>query len=197
MAKAATRHKGRTDPLDVRDGPNDEFRTHFDVVRRAGGGERTQPKIEQLLRTRYIRPEQSEAARRFQHDYLKGVIGHGRSCIDIGTGGGGDHQPSMDRIDALSRHNKAKEALEATRGPRMPGSGGNSTQILVFICVEDMAFSSVALRAGVSDELMKSWVAQLLTVLAGYYADLDRREGRETTVYTQDAAEKRFEPELK
>jgi hypothetical protein len=123
-----------------------------------------------------------------------GVVGYGMSSLEMSSGGGGDGHPSMGRLDALTRFKEAAKILAEARCPRLPK--GSSADLLIMVCAEDQAFSAVAGMAGVSDEVIKSWIAQILTVLANHYHKLDRTAGRETTVYTAEAALKRFEPEL-
>ncbi len=187
----------RSEELNPLDGPTEQFRQHTDITDRANvPGKKIFSKVEQLLRGNYIQPEHSEAGRRFTDDYLKGVVGRSRSCIDIDiSGGGGDGMPSLERLEASGRFKAAAVALAESKGPTMPG--GTSADLLVIVCVENCAFSQVALRAGVSDEVVKSWIAQLLAVLAGHYARVDRVAGKSSTVYTKEIALKKFDPEVK
>lgn len=181
--------------LEPRDGPNVEFKEHHDVTERKAGGKRVLSRLEQLLAGHYIKAEQSEAGRRFTNDYLKGCVGRGRSCLDIDPGGGGDGYPSETRLDASARFAAASRALESAKGPKLPG--GSCADLLVKCCVEDEPFARIAKRAGIADEVVKSWIASLLTVLAGHYHAEDQIDGRSTTICNYQAALKRFEPEVK
>jgi hypothetical protein len=177
-----------------RDGPTHEFENHHDTTDHAGG-RRVHTKLEQLLRTRYISPEQSEAGRRFVHDYLKGVVGRGRSCLDIsGAGGGGDGHPSPDRLIAAGRLMDAARALIAASAPHLAGE--RPVDLLVASCVEDQAFSLIAMRGGISDELAKAWVSQSLGILAAHYAEVDRVAGKSSTTQNYAEALKRYDPPL-
>lgn len=182
------------DELDPRDGPTKQFLQHHDVTNRAGG-KRVFPKLEQLLRGNYIEPEHCEAGRRFTRAYLKGQIGRGRSCLDIVSRGSGDGHPSPDRLEAFTELREAIQALIDANSPAMHGK--TAADLLIACCVEELPWSTIATRAGVSDEVVKSWAAQALTVLAGHYARVDRISGRSTTQYTKEQALKRFDPEFK
>jgi hypothetical protein len=77
--------------MDPRDGPTEQFERHHDVVERSGkcGGKRVRWRLEGMLLSGFISPEQADAGRRFAIDYLKGIVGRGRSCLDITPSGGG------------------------------------------------------------------------------------------------------------
>ena len=181
--------------LDPRDGPTDKFKAHHDTTdRKEGGGKRIYRKLEQLLRTDYIQPEQCEAGGRFSVDYLKGEVGRGRSCLDIATRGNGDGHPSADRIEAATRFREAIEALDESQCHAPPG--WTPADMLIACCVEELAFSTIAQRANVSDDAIKSWISQALAVLVGHYNRIDKAAGRSSTQYTKEAALKRFDPSL-
>jgi hypothetical protein len=180
--------------IDDRVGPTDAFLNHHDITDRRGG-KRVLTRLQQLLASRHVGPTQSEAGRRFTIDYLKGSVGRGRSCLDIDPSGRGEGFPSEERLDASARYNAARVVVEEAGGPRLPG--GTSTDLLILSCVEDTSFSELASRGGISAEVIKSWISQLLTVLAAHYAAVDRISGKSTTVYTYEGAIARFEPEVK
>jgi hypothetical protein len=197
--KSRKAHRSEFHPssaLDPRDGPTAKFVEHHDVISRGGGeGKRVYSKIEMLLRTRHVTPEQSEAGRRFTIDYLTGRVGAGRSCLDMSaSGGGGDGHPSMHRIEASGRVGDAKVALDAAKCHTFGGQ--TAFDILVSVCIRDVPFSAIATAAEVSDETAKSWIAQYLAVLTAHYEGVDKRKGLSTTAYTQDAALKRYDPVL-
>ena len=69
------------------------------------------------------------------------------------------------------------------------------TAVMVQFCVDDTPLREIAAETmNVSDKTAKRKVCEYLAELAAHYEDVDRRQGRSTTVYTREAALRRFEP---
>ena len=210
FAAAVKKAKGKpcaSQPIDPRDGPTKQFEAKHETITRGHSfGRRVYTKLERLLRTRFIRPEESEAGLRFKRDCEKGDMPHGRSCLDTSSGGGGDGHPSMGRLDAARRFMDAKHALDNMDD--LPRSKFiKPSRILTFFCIYDTAYIKLAEMAcvaenpkgdgeekQVTEDQVKSWVCQYLKVLAAYYAEIDRKGGRSTTSYSVEQALSHFDP---
>lgn len=197
FAAAVKKAKGKSpipQPIDPRDGPTKQFQAKHETIARGHScGRRIYSKLERLLRMGVIQPDESEAGRRFKHDCEKGDMPHGRSCLDISAGGGGDGHPSMERLDAARRFMDAKQALNDTVG--LPRSEFiKPAAMLTLFCVNDTSYPKIAERAWISEDKVRSWIGQYLKVLASYYAEIDRKSGKSTTSYSRDQALSRFDP---
>lgn len=180
--------------LEPRDGPTEEFREHIDVTDRVAGGKKVFSKLEQLLISRQIEPEQSEAGRRFARDYLKGNVGRTSCSLNASTGGRGSDGMTDVRLDACRRLDEAVKALEVARPSRM--KRGRAGELLIELCVNNTSYVQLARSFMVSKELVKDWIFELLAVLAAHYERIDEANGRSSTAHTYQAALKRFEPEI-
>lgn len=188
------RSSSESSVLEPRDGPTEEFREHIDVTDRAAGGKKVFSKLEQLLISRQIGPEQSEAGRRFAHDYLKGSVGRTSSSLNVSMAGRGSDGMTDVRLDACRRLDEAVTALEKARPARM--ARGRAGELLIELCVNNTSYTQLARSFKVSKDLVKDWIFELLAVLAAHYERIDKANGRSSTAHTYQSALDRFEPEI-
>ena len=179
--------------VETRDGATDEFKRHHDVTQRRAGGDRICPKLEQMLLRSHISPAQSEAGLRWTRDYLVCFGGGGRSCLDISPHGVSGWNPSEQREDASRAYHAAKAALDG-KVRRRTVLDLTPSDVVNLLCVDDLGFTRIGERLGMSAHLAQQTVERHLQTLADHYAREDTR--RDATAQTREAALNKFEPEL-
>ena len=181
--------------LDPRDGPTKWFEQHHEVVTRAGrsAGKRVRSQLEKFLIDGTITPAQSEAGRRFAWSYAVGCNERGRSCLAMTVSRGASDYGADPKHQAFIAYDEARVMLDGNR--HSLALRFSPTAVMVQFCVDDTPLREIAAETmNVSDKTAKRKVCAYLAELAAHYEDVDRRQGRSTTVYTREAALRRFEP---
>lgn len=181
--------------LEPRDGPTKWFEQHHEVVQRAGmsGGKRVRSQLERFLADSTITPAQSEAGRRFAWSYAVGCSERGRSCLAMTVSRGASDYGADTKHQAFIAYDEARIMLDGNR--HALALRFFPTAVMVKFCVEDVPLQEIASETmNASAKTAKRRVCEYLAQLAAHYEDVDRRQGRSTTVYTREAAPRRFEP---
>jgi hypothetical protein len=180
------------DDTDLRDGPTESFKQHHDVTHRStgAGGKRVETRLEQLMMTDWITPEQWDAGRRFGIDYVIAYDSRSRSCLDISVRGSADGLTES-RHDAANRYDAAKRAVDSESSHSYRPS-----DVLLAFCLRDASFASIALTMGRStrQETAKARIVKLLATLTVHYEIADKLAGRSSTPHTKKMALARIEP---
>jgi hypothetical protein len=168
--------------LDVRDGPNEWFKQHFDVTDRARGtGKRVLSRLDKLLLDDDISPGEFEAGRRFADSWNSAHASRGCASFMRSThgGGGGDYDrgPLM-RLAAATRFREARDAIIG--GFANAETGRMAAEVLRRFVVDDESFNEIGKVLGVDHKTALRRATKALCLLSHHYANVDHNRGRST-----------------